>query len=128
MTKIPESIKFDTCNWKYDSWKNIVYSENVEHHLAEYSKHYNIVEIDQWFWSLFVAKTVLPKPDVLEEYVRSVLKEFRFSIKVPNSITLTHHYTKNKNMALLENSHFLSNDLLKYFLRKILPNKTNQYD
>jgi uncharacterized protein YecE (DUF72 family) len=60
---------------------------------------------------------VLLKFEVVREYAQSVPPEFTFSIKVPNSITLTHHYNKNKNAPLISNPHFhlknIVNDLLK---------------
>jgi len=117
--RLPESIRIGTCSWKYDSWKGLVYSENVgENYLAEYSKHFNIVEVDQWFWSLFGDKVVLPKPEIVSEYVGSVPKDFRFSIKVPNAITLTHYHG---NGPLVVNPYFLSNDLMEDFLKLLEP-------
>jgi len=119
MIKLPDNIKIGTCSWKYDSWKGLVYSDNVgKDYLREYSKHYDLVEVDQWFWSLFKDKVVLPKPDVVAEYVASVPKDFRFSIKVPNAITLTHQYGKG---ALKPNPNFLSNDLMEDFLQLLSP-------
>ena len=44
-------------------------------------------------------KLVMPKPGVVAEYVASVPKDFKFSIKVPNSITLTHQYQNGKRPA-----------------------------
>ncbi len=117
--KIPEFLKIGTCSWKYDSWKGLVYSDNVgDNYLSEYAKIYNIVEIDQWFWSLFGDKVVLPKPEIVSEYVGSVPKDFRFSIKVPNAITLTHYHGKG---SLVVNPHFLSNDLMDDFLKILEP-------
>src|SRR3989339_450751 len=94
-----------TCSWKYDSWRNIVYSDKEEiNYLNEYSKHFNTVEIDQWFWSLFPwKKPVLPNPKIVSEYVRSVPKGFTFTIKVPNSLTLTHYYSKDDSYGLVKN-------------------------
>lgn len=121
MNQIPASIRIGTCSWKYDSWKGLVYSDNVgEDYLSEYAKHYNIVEVDQWFWSLFGEKVAMPKPEVVQKYAASVPKDFRFSIKVPNSITLTHQYTKSKR-SLIENPYFLSNQLFENFLNLLRP-------
>lgn len=117
--RLPESIRIGTCSWKYDSWKGLVYSEDVgSNQLSEYAKHYSIVEVDQWFWSLFGEKVVMPNPEVVAEYVGSVPKNFRFSIKVPNAITLTHQYGKG---PLEVNPHFLSNDLMEDFLKVLEP-------
>ena len=78
-------IKIGTCSWKYESWQGLVYPQTGNfNYLQEYSKHYDTVEIDQWFWSLFKGNTVvLPKADVVREYAASVPPGFVFSIKVP---------------------------------------------
>lgn len=57
------NLRFGTCSWKYDSWKGIVYPEFGDfNYLEEYSKMFNTVEIDQWFWSLSNNRVKLPKP------------------------------------------------------------------
>jgi uncharacterized protein YecE (DUF72 family) len=121
--KIMAKIRLGTCSWKYDSWQNIVYSENAkQNYLLEYSQKYDTVEIDQWFWSLFgVDKVSLPRVEVVKEYTNSVPDEFKFTIKIPNSITLTHFYRKNKTDPLVENPHFLSIDLFETFLNSLQP-------
>ena len=118
-------IRFGTCSWKYDSWKGIVYSgTNSKNYLQEYSKKFDTVEIDQWFWSLFSnSKIVLPQKKVVEEYKQSVPKDFLFTIKVPNSITLTHFYKESKEDELRINPSFLSFDLFNQFLETIEPIK-----
>lgn len=60
----------------------------------------------------------MTKPEVVAEYVRAVPKDFRFSIKVPNAITLKHQHSKGK---LKPNPHFLSNDLMEDFLKILEP-------
>jgi uncharacterized protein YecE (DUF72 family) len=114
-------IRFGTCSWKYDSWQGIVYSPNAKNnYLNEYSKKYNTVEIDQWFWSLFgVDKIALPLPNVVKEYSNSVPDDFKFTVKIPNSISLTHFYRKHKTEPLTENPFFLSNDLFDRFLNSL---------
>jgi uncharacterized protein YecE (DUF72 family) len=116
-------VRIGTCSWKYDSWKGIIYSEKENiNYLEEYSKYYNTVEVDQWFWSLFsTSKVLLPTKAVVQEYKKSVPKDFKFTIKVPNSITLTHFYNKNKTEELVKNPHFLSNDLFNLFLESTEP-------
>jgi uncharacterized protein YecE (DUF72 family) len=80
------------------------------------------VEIDQWFWSYFGPdKVVLPKPAVVQDYVDSTPKDFRFSIKVPNSLTLTHGYRKQKTDPLVPNAWYLSPELFKRFLESVEP-------
>ena len=121
-----KKLRIGTCSWKYDSWKGIVYSENENiNYLQEYSQHYDTVEIDQWFWSLFSStKIILPQKSLVLEYQKTVPKDFKFTIKVPNSITLTHFYNKNKSETLVKNPFFLSNELFIEFLESIEAIKT----
>jgi len=111
-------IRYGTCSWKYDSWKGIVYPDKEKfNHLEEYSKHFNTVEIDQWFWSLFSLKKVtLPDKNVVKSYAESVPADFKFTIKIPNSITLTHFYNKDKTQPLVANPYFLNRELFDAFL------------
>lgn len=120
-------LRFGTCSWKYDSWKGIIYSdENNNNFLKEYSAQYSTVEIDQWFWSLFPSnKVVLPDYKTVEDYKNSVPEDFLFTIKVPNSLTLTHFYNRNKNEPLIANPYFLSLNLFEEFLRTLKPLKKN---
>ncbi len=117
------TIRFGTCSWKYESWKGIIYPEAEKfNYLQEYSKHFNTVEIDQWFWSLFTEKkVVLPQSKIASEYKNSVPEDFLFTIKVPNSLTLTHFYRKNKSEELIKNPFFLSIDLYEKFIKSIEP-------
>lgn len=120
-------IRFGTCSWKYESWKGIIYPETENFNfLTEYSNHFNTVEIDQWFWSLFSpARVLLPQKKTVIEYNSSIPKDFLFTIKVPNSLTLTHFYRKNKSEELISNPYFLSLDLFKKFLDSINPLRGN---
>ncbi len=112
-----------TCSWKYDSWRGLVYPDTGPfNYLRQYSQCYHTVEVDQWFWSLFDDDTaLLPKPAVVREYAQSVPDNFVFSVKVPNSITLTHHYKKNRTDPLRVNPHFLSIPLMERFLELLEP-------
>ncbi|MDX1700483.1 MAG: DUF72 domain-containing protein, partial [Melioribacteraceae bacterium] len=104
------------CSWKYDSWKGLVYPEFGEFdYLEEYSKKYNTVEIDQWFWSLHPNnKITLPREKVVKDYFDTTPDNFLFTIKAPNSLTLTHPYKSKER-----NNNFLSIDLMEAFLRSI---------
>ena len=117
------AIKIGTCSWKYASWQGLVYSGgDGPGLLAQYSRRYGTVEVDQWFWSLFDTDVpVLPRAETVREYAAAVPAGFVFSIKVPNSITLTHHYRKDKGAALVANPHFLSTGLMERFLQSIEP-------
>ena len=116
-------VELGTCSWKFPSWESLVYSAaDGINYLAEYAEHYGTVEIDQWFWSLFGQETVsLPKPETVAEYLASVPEDFRFSIKAPNSITLTHVYKRVRKDAGKPNHHFLSPELTERFLSLIEP-------
>jgi len=118
-------LRIGTCSWKYDSWRGIVYSNEPKiNYLREYSKHFNTVEIDQWFWSLHgINKVTLPKQDVVNSFRISVPEDFKFTIKIPNSISLTHLYRTEKSETLIPNPHFLSHDLLAEFINILKPMK-----
>jgi uncharacterized protein YecE (DUF72 family) len=119
-----KNIRIGSCSWKYPSWTGLVYSENTADYLKEYAEKYSTVEIDQWFWSLFPkGKPKLPEPVVVDAYRKSVPKDFRFTVKVPNSITLTHHYAKEKKSLGAMNKYFLSPDLASEFLNTLAPLK-----
>jgi uncharacterized protein YecE (DUF72 family) len=116
-------IRLGTCSWKYDSWRGLVYRDQAKkNYLLEYGKMYDTVEIDQWFWSLFGKNDViLPLSHVVHEYTQSVPDNFKFTIKVPNSLTLTHFYRKVKTNPLEINPYFLSTDLFSAFLNSLKP-------
>lgn len=116
-------LHIGTCSWKYPSWEGLVYSSpKPDNYLLEYSRKYKSVEIDQWFWSLFgIDKVVLPKREVVEEYADSVPDDFRFVIKAPNSLSLTHLYKQYSGKKMVENPHFLNPDLYQTFLDSIAP-------
>ena len=120
-------IRIGTCSWKYESWKGIIYPDKDKFNfLEEYSKHFNTVEVDQWFWSLFEGKkVVLPRQSDVKSYSSSVPDDFHFTIKVPNSITLTHFYNQNKSAQLKSNPYFLSTDLFNQFIETLKPLEKN---
>ncbi|MCF7825462.1 MAG: DUF72 domain-containing protein [Candidatus Marinimicrobia bacterium] len=114
-------VYIGTCSWKYPSWEGLVYDSRApQNFLQEYARKYKSVEIDQWFWSLFgVDKIVLPKAEVVKEYVDSVPADFRFVVKAPNSLSLTHLYKHMSSGKLVENPHFLSPELYQTFLNSL---------
>lgn len=117
------NLRIGTCSWKYDSWTGLVYSEEqLGNYLEEYALKYRTVEVDQWFWSLFGEdRVVLPKPAVVQDYANSVPADFRFSIKAPNSLSLTHYYKKQKSDPLIPNPYFLSPRLFEDFWSSLGP-------
>jgi uncharacterized protein YecE (DUF72 family) len=122
-------VRIGTCSWKYDSWKGLVYERDKRYrpddYLPDYAQHFTTVEIDQWFWSLFPTGVKLPDPDTVRWYADSVPDDFRFTVKAPNAITLTHPYAKQSQGAQRDagrpNPHFLSGDLLNRFLETLRP-------
>jgi uncharacterized protein YecE (DUF72 family) len=91
-------------------------------YLQEYARKYDTVEMDQWFWSLFEgSEPRLPRPSDVEDYRRSVPPDFRFTVKAPNAITLTHFHPKTKSAPWVPNPHFLSADLFARFLSLLDP-------
>ena len=116
-------LRIGTCSWKYNSWKGIIYPVKDDiNYLKEYSKHYKTVEVDQWFWSLFGNKKVLlPKDTDVKAYTKSVPDNFKFTIKIPNSITLTHFYNRDKKSPLKINPHFFNPELMETFLKSLKP-------
>ena len=131
--KIPKQyqdyLRIGTSSWKYDSWKGLVYDSDKkykpEDYLSDYSQYYNTVEVDQWFWSLFPTGAKLPKKEDVKSYAENVPDDFLFTVKAPNSITLTHYYAKQskayKDYANQPNKYFLNIDLLKRFLDSLEP-------
>ena len=121
-----EYLRIGTCSWKYDAWKGLVCDPDKRYrpddYLPDYAKYFTTVEIDQWFWSLFPTGVKLPDPDTVKQYADSVPDDFRFTIKAPNAITLTHAYAKGPQRHANEpNPHFLSVDLLNRFLETLEP-------
>jgi uncharacterized protein YecE (DUF72 family) len=116
-------VRIGTCSWKYDSWRGIVYPEKgAFDFLEEYARRFDTVEVDQWFWSLFVGdKAALPKEADVKYYAGAVPDNFRFTVKAPNSISLSHHYQKDKAAPLAVNPHFLSLGLYRDFLGRLEP-------
>ncbi|MFP4331053.1 MAG: DUF72 domain-containing protein [Alkalispirochaetaceae bacterium] len=116
-------LSIGSCSWKFPSWVDIVYSSpEPASYLREYATRYRSVEIDQWFWSLFGQDAIrLPDPQDVARYLEAVDREFRFGIKAPNSVTLTHLYSRASRDAGKENPHFLSPDLMRRFLERIAP-------
>jgi uncharacterized protein YecE (DUF72 family) len=115
-------IRIGTCSWKYPSWADLVYSSaEPEDYLAEYARKYDSVEVDQWFWSLGkpsaagTMKAALPRKGAAEGYAASVPANFRFTVKCPNALTLTHAYAK-KGEPLVANPRFLDIDFFMEFL------------
>ncbi len=131
--KIPPALRgllrLGTCSWKYDSWKGLIYEAGKRYrpddYLQDYAKVLDSVEIDQWFWSLFPGRARLPEPRAVSLYEKSVPEGFRFTVKAPNSLTLTHYY-KNQpagsaSFADQPSPYFCDEALLCRFLDLLSP-------
>lgn len=110
-----------TSSWNYPSWKGLLYREGDDstNYLTQYAKHYNSVEIDQWFWSLGKESLRLPARETVNSYDKATGSDFRFTVKCPNALTLTHHYTKEG--PLRPNPYFLDPNLFMAFYAALGP-------
>ncbi len=118
-----QNLHIGTCSWKFPAWRGIVYSGmRGANLLEEYARHFGCVEIDQWFWSLFgPVKVALPQAKAVAEYAAAVPEGFRFGVKLPNALTLTHVHQERKTDPLVANPHFLSAELLGQFMERLEP-------
>lgn len=122
-------LRIGTCSWKFESWKGVYYEPGKSYrpfdYLPDYARHLDSVEVDQWFWSLFPGGVKLPDANTVKIYAESVPDDFVFTVKAPNSLTLTHFYSKqpikHAEVAGKPNPHFLDNDLLERFLETLSP-------
>jgi len=122
---IPRHLYVGTASWNYPSWEGLIYPENAPEdrvkYLESYSRYYNMVEVDQYFWSLFPPEFArMPDREEVAAYANAVPDEFRFTVKAPNSLTLTHFYkqqsTKYRKYAGELNPYgFLNPDLWEQF-------------
>lgn len=131
--EVPEEfsawLRVGTCSWKFDSWKGLLYQEGKDYrpndYLADYAKKLRSVEVDQWFWSLYPGNIRLPDLRTVKLYAQNVPDDFIFTVKAPNSLTLTHFYSKQPAayaaLAGKPNRFFLDNDLLLRFLERLEP-------
>ncbi len=112
-------LRIGTCSWKYPSWEGLVYSSREpENYLHEYAGTYSTVEVDQWFWSLGTSGAALPKRETVAEYDQATPDDFRFTVKCPNALTLTHHHGK-KGEPLRTNPRFLDEGFFNSFLETV---------
>jgi hypothetical protein len=81
-------------------------------YLAEYATRYNTVEVDQWFWAM-------PEPATAAQYASVTPADFRFTVKLPNMLTLTHLYPTKAEPALRPNPQFLPVPLFQDVLARL---------
>ncbi len=127
--KVAAHLRVGTCSWNYPEWQEIgIYTQQQKRHydyLPEYAGHFNTAEVDQWFWSLDSPDSVrLPRSEDVRAYADLTPDDFKFTVKAPNSITLTHFYKQApKEFADKPNPHFLSGKIMKSFLKSLEPLK-----
>jgi len=108
-------LRIGTCSWKYPSWAGLVYSraDGIDY-LSEYARRFDTVEIDQWFWAM-------PELETVAHYATVTPSDFRFTVKLPNTLTLTHFYKRKTEASLRPNPEFLSVTLFKEVLSRLEP-------
>ncbi len=110
-------LKIGTCSWNFDSWVGLVYSgkkSRAVEYLPEYVEQFDTAEIDSWFYRI-------PDKRSVEEYRAAVPREFSFTCKVPQEITLTHFRKRRSQDPLEPNPSFLSVDRFLTFLEAVEP-------
>jgi len=130
---IPDHLYVGTASWNYPSWEGLVYPtgtpEDKVRYLEHYARYFKMVEIDQYFWSLFPPEFArMPDRSEVAAYAAAVPDDFRFTVKAPNSLTLTHFYkrqsAKYQEYAGKPNPYGLLNpDLWDQFIRGLEPLK-----
>ena len=114
-------LRIGSCSWKYPSWEGLVYSSREPpDFLEEYARNYGSVEVDQWFWSLGKSGAALPRAAAVADYDAATPPDFRFTVKCPDALTLTHHRSR-KGEALRPNALFLDSGFFLRFVDSLAP-------
>lgn len=115
------TIRFGTCSWKYPSWESLVYpsGQDPESYLAAYAQRYDMVEVDQWFWSLGKQSAGLPRLETVLAYDGQTPATFRFTIKCPNALTRVFH--DRDASGARRNEFFLDVHLMRQFIGTLEP-------
>ncbi|HVP40927.1 MAG TPA: DUF72 domain-containing protein [Candidatus Krumholzibacteriaceae bacterium] len=77
-----DKLHVGTMGWSYDFWVGKLYPENTasKDFLAEYSRHFSTVEVDNTFYRI-------PSVDTVENWKAQASEGFLFSAKFPRVIT-----------------------------------------
>jgi uncharacterized protein YecE (DUF72 family) len=80
----PPNLLIGTDGWNWDDWKGVLYPKNVAQadYLAEYAKHFPIVEVDATFYRI-------PKKEAVKKWREQTPNGFLFAVKVPRGVTHT---------------------------------------
>lgn len=76
------SISFGTSGWSYDDWVGPFYPPGTQpaDYLTEYSKHFDLVEVDSSFHQP-------PSAETIDDWRQSTPRKFLFTLSVPQRIT-----------------------------------------
>lgn len=94
-------------------------SRETGNYLEEYSRRFDTVEVDQWFWSLGAGGVALPRRETVAEYDAATPEGFSFTVKCPNALTLTHH--RGGKGPPRPNAWFLDPGLFIRFIESLAP-------
>jgi uncharacterized protein YecE (DUF72 family) len=77
-----EKILVGTCGWSYKDWEGHFYPKGVSagEYLSYYSERFPIVEVDSTFYGS-------PRPQMVQGWRDKTPESFKFSLKVPQTIT-----------------------------------------
>ena len=77
-----ETILVGTCGWSYKDWEGHFYPKGVSagDYLSYYSERFPVVEVDSTFYGS-------PRPQMVQGWRDKTPEPFKFSLKVPQTIT-----------------------------------------
>lgn len=74
------TLLLGTCGWSYQEWTGLFYPDNRAAKLPFYGKVFDTVEVDSSFYKM-------PSKQMVKGWARSVGDSFKFSLKMPKTIT-----------------------------------------
>ncbi len=80
--RIPSRLMIGTDGWNWEDWVGVFYPEGTpkSEFLREYSRHYNIVEVDSTFYRI-------PSKATVQRWIEETPDHFFFAVKVPRGVT-----------------------------------------
>src|SRR5579875_3586075 len=82
-----------TSGWSYEEWVGILYPASSTPKLKYYSSIFDTVEVDSSFYSM-------PSPKLVLGWIKNTPRDFKFSIKMPK--TITHELKLELNAGRME--------------------------
>jgi uncharacterized protein YecE (DUF72 family) len=74
------SVLLGTCGWSYQEWVGMFYPNNRVAKLPFYARVFDTVEVDSSFY-------LMPSKSMVKGWVRATGPSFKFSLKVPKTVT-----------------------------------------